>query len=173
MQNTRRSPITTTAFLDLTIGRHAVLDSHFDTIINLSQEWTLSKTKVPRASARLQRDDIQRARRTSDSHTVPLQSSGDDGWAVHLFRICRRKDTCSCHSCGGFGLLSQLCRSFLDLVTRRQGRSSARPEQDASNGFRPIRPRAAQLRWLQGRMRPRRKLAFEGKAERVWWDGVC
>ena len=93
--------------------------------------------------------------------------------AVHLFRVCQRKDTCSCHSCGGFGLLSQLYRSFLDLVARRQGHSGARPEQDTFNGIRPIRPRAAQLRWLQGRMHLRCKLAFEGKAEGVWWDGVC
>lgn len=73
----------------------------------------------------------------------------------------------------GFGLLSQLYRSFLDLVARRQGRSSALPEQDTSNGIRPIRPQAAQLRWLQGRIRLRRKLAFEGKAKDVWWDSVC
>ena len=121
MQNTRRSPITTTAFLDLTIGKHAVLDSHFDTIINLSQEWTLSKTKVPRASARLQRDDIQRARRTSDSHTVPLQSSGDDGWAVHLFRFCRRKDTRSCHSRVGGSDCSLSTKPFV----LRSGHSTA------------------------------------------------
>ena len=70
----------------------------------------------------------------------------------------------------GFGLLSQLHRSFLDLAARRQGHSSARPEQTLPI---PSGPEPAQLSWLQGHMRLRRKLTFEGKAERVWWDVVC
>ena len=39
----------------------------------------LSKTEVSSASAGLQRDDVTRTRRSSDSHTVSFQSSGDVG----------------------------------------------------------------------------------------------
>jgi WD repeat-containing protein 23 len=57
------------------------------------QLWAISETKASRASVGLQRHDVPRARRAPDPHPLSLQSFRDDGRAVHILRICRRKNT--------------------------------------------------------------------------------